>query len=227
MARKKKSSAQQKRQQVTDPSGWTHIVKGPQSNMASISIPPFQRLETSFTVEDYSNQFQKLYTTHCQASPCMSSLKSVFEQDILTAERIILTKCVCLGLGSLTMGTPDSSYQLAALITMLEILSMHSDTPSTSTGLPCSSKLVLTQNVGVKFDIQEVIFQDPAFNARDKTFLTSHGYAVLEHPEAFSKVDDNTFLFAPHLEVGVLATALEHGTPAVCISNNMTYYFDG
>lgn len=227
MARKRKPSARQKRQEVTDPSGWTHIVKGPQSTMASISTRPFQRLETSFTVEDYSNQFQKLYTTHWQASPCLSSLKRVFEQDILTAQRIILTKCVCLGLGSLTMGTPDSSYQLAALITMLEILSMCSGTPSTSTGTPCLLWLALKQNLGMKFDIYEVIFQDPAFNAQDKTFLTNHGYTVLEDPEAISKIDDNTFLFAPHLEVGVLATALEHSIPAVCISNNISYYFDG
>lgn len=227
MTRKKKSSAQQKRQQVMDPSGWTHIVKGPKSNMASISTPPFQRLETALTVEDYSNQFYNLYTTRWQSSPCLSELKCVFEQGILTAERIILTKCVCLGLGSLTMGTPDSSYQLAALITMLELLSMHLGASSTSIRTPAFPKLMLTQNIGVKFDIQEVVFQDPAFNAQDKAFLTSHCYTVLQDPEAFSEIDDNTFLFAPHLEAGVLATALENSIPAVCISNNMSHYFDG
>jgi len=79
----------------------------------------------------------------------------------------------------------------------------------------------------VKHDIQEVIFQDPAFNSRDKTFLESLGYTVLEDPEAFSKIDHNTFLFAPHLEVGPLATALENSTPAVCISNDIDGYVNG
>jgi len=130
MTRKKKVSAQEKRQQVTDPSGWTHIVKGPKSNAASISQLPSQRLETSLTVKDHATKFQTLYTPHWQRSACLQSLKRVFEQDILTAEHITLTKCVCLGLGSLTVGTATSSYELAALVTMLELLSMHSGDPA-------------------------------------------------------------------------------------------------
>lgn len=83
------------------------------------------------------------------------------------------------------------------------------------------------QNIGTKHNIQEVVFQDPAFNAQDKSFLASLGYTVLDDPQAFAKIDDNTFLFAPHLEVGPLATALENSAPAVCISNDMSGYVTG
>jgi hypothetical protein len=227
MTRKKKTSAQQKRQQVTDSSGWTHVLKGARSITALFPTSPFHRLGTSLTVEAYSKEFQMLYSTHWLKSTCLPSLRSVFEQDVLTADRVILTKCVCLGLGCLTAGTLDSSFQLAALITMLEMLSMHSDASSYSLGMRSSMKPLLMQNVGVKFAIQEIIFQDPNFNAQDKAFLVSRGYTILEDPEAFSKIDDNTFLFAPHLDFSVLATALEKCTPAICVSNDMSQYIDG
>jgi len=60
----------------------------------------------------------------------------------------------------------------------------------------------------------------------DKTFLDSLGYEVLSDPEAFAKVDDNTFVFAPHLEVAHITAALENSTPAVYIGNDINEYVD-
>lgn len=126
MTRKRKLPVQQKRQQVTDSSGWTHIVKGPKSDMATISQLPSQRLETSLTVEVYASKFRMMYSPQWQESPCLQSLRRLFEHDILPAENITLSNCVCLGLGSLTVGTPTSSYELVALTSMLEMMSMYS-----------------------------------------------------------------------------------------------------
>jgi len=79
---------------------------------------------------------------------------------------------------------------------------------------------------GEKHTIREVIFQDPIFDALDHAVLASLGYTVLEDPEAFSKISNQTFVFAPHLEFGAYATALEGAMPALCIGNDMDEYLN-
>lgn len=125
MTRKKKPSAQQVPQQVTDDAGWTHVIKGPKSNLALTSSLPFHPSEASLTTEDYAKKFHASIVPQWQESSCWQSLKSLFEQDILTSEHITITKCICLGLGSPT-AYENSSSQLAALIAILEVLSMYS-----------------------------------------------------------------------------------------------------
>ena len=61
----------------------------------------------------------------------------------------------------------------------------------------------------------------------DKSFLTSLGYTVLEDPEAFSRIDEKTFVFAPHLEVAQAATSLEERNPAVYVGNDLNNYVNG
>lgn len=93
----------------------------------------------------------------------------------------------------------------------------------------------------------EVTFQDPIFTPADERFLTEHlpsflsisspvtvEVSVVKHPEAFSRIDGGTFLFAPHLEVGVFARALEGNGregeeegPVCCIGSDIDSYVDG
>ena len=58
-------------------------------------------------------------------------------------------------------------------------------------------------------------------------FLRSHGYSVVEDPEAFANIDEHTFVFAPHLEVAPMAVALQNRTPGVCICNDLDGYVNG
>ncbi len=55
--------------------------------------------------------------------------------------------------------------------------------------------------------------------------------SVVEDPDAFERIDKGTFLFAPHLEVGVFARALEgkgEGEgPVVCVGSDVGGYVDG
>lgn len=127
--KKKKPPPQQKRHQITDSSGWTHIIRGPTSSMSSPSslmLLPTEKLETSYTVEQYALNFWSKYSPHWRESSCFESLTRFFEYGFIDSSRVAITKCVCLGLGSLTVGQRSSSYQLAALISMLEILGMYS-----------------------------------------------------------------------------------------------------
>ena len=79
---------------------------------------------------------------------------------------------------------------------------------------------------GKKHSIRKVIFQDPVFSLLDHDILTSLGYTVLPDSEAFSKIDSQTFVFAPHLEFGAYATALEGAVPALCIGNDINEYLN-
>ena len=49
----------------------------------------------------------------------------MFEQDIFPADNVAVTQCICLGLGSVTAGSESSSYELAALISILGILGRY------------------------------------------------------------------------------------------------------
>ena len=61
--------------------------------------------------------------------------------------------------------------------------------------------------------------------------------SVVKDPDAFEMVGEETFLFAPHLEVGVFARALEgegkgegqgkDGGPVVCVGSELGGYVDG
>ena len=59
---------------------------------------------------------------------------------------------------------------------------------------------------------------------------------MVNHPSALGMVGEETFLFAPHLEVGVFARALEgqagekgegKGGPVVCVGSDLGGYVDG
>ena len=126
MTRKKKQQPQQqKRHQVTDSSGWTHIIKGPTSPVTSDRHLPPERINPSLTLEAYAELFQMRYIPQWQDSSCFRSLARVLEEGVLAADHLTLCRCICLGLGSLTAGTTASSYELATLISILEILSTH------------------------------------------------------------------------------------------------------
>ena len=125
MTRRKKPPPQRKLQQITDSSGWTHVVKGPPGIISprttGLRLDNGKSLETKFTLETYLDRFRNHYDPIWRESSCFKSLSRLFEQEILPAENRI-TQCICLGLGSMTAGSESSSYQLAALISILEIL---------------------------------------------------------------------------------------------------------
>ena len=86
-----------------------------------------------------------------------------------------------------------------------------------------------------------ITFQDPVFSAADEGFLNMYlpgmfgddkeavTVEVVKDPDAFGRIDEGTFLFAPHLECGVFARALEgEGRgPVVCVGSDVGEYVDG
>lgn len=142
-SRKRPPQGPQKRHQVTDDSGWTHITRGtikqprrqpPTSNapiekssLRPAEIPPgltIQKVRQNF------NHHLKIW----KASTCFLELRKVIERQVFASHAVKIDRCVCLGLGSFTGGrtVEASMYELAALVSIFEILCLFPFSPSSS-----------------------------------------------------------------------------------------------
>ena len=206
MTRKKKTTSHHKTHQVSDSNGWTHIIKGPKSNLPPLPsqtrVSPQKEVDSTQALDKVTFDFNTKHQPHWLQSQCCQKLTKLLREKISFPADVRMTKCVCLGLGSLNARYQSSNYQLAALITILEVLAEN-------------------------HNFKDVIFQDPAFTPIDIQFLESLKYTVVDDPAAFSLIDDATFVFAPHLECEFIAKALENARPALCITNDLDAYVSG
>lgn len=123
-----------KRLQVTDDLGWTHITKGTTKqryrqkptvwSSSSDELKPTD-IPRSLTLHEVTDSFDRC-TKIWKASSSLKNLRTLIKDDVLTSN-IEITNCVCLGLGSFTGGdrTETSFYELAAMVSILEILGQH------------------------------------------------------------------------------------------------------
>lgn len=130
MTRKKhkKQYEQQKRLQVTDASGWTHIIKGArcqnhQRYTSLLENDKSTEASKDLTFEKVLGKFHQ-YCQNWKESDSFKEFCAILDEDVLPSEKLKNTRCVCLGLGSLTSedGRAASMYELAFLSTTLEIL---------------------------------------------------------------------------------------------------------
>ena len=205
---RKKQQGPRKRLEITDDSGWTHVTKGTLKQKHALQYAPSSTghenlspaaIPRGLNIQDVPTAFEK-HMKIWKGSSCLQTLRIIFQNASL-ASNIRINNCVCLGLGTFTGGKfPETSFfELAALVSFLEILSE-------------------------KHEIKQVFVQDPIFNSLDETFLRSLGYTIVSTPEGFTKIDESTFLFAPHLEWPIYYTALQNVSPSLCIGNNMQEY---
>ena len=133
-ASRKQKLGPKKRLQITDDSGWTHVTKGTgkqkhQHKSAAWSIGDQEFRPTiiprGLTLQEVFNSFER-YTIIWKESSSLKNLKGLLENHVLVSN-IKITNCVCLGLGSFTGGdrTEISFFQLAALVSTLEILGQY------------------------------------------------------------------------------------------------------
>ncbi|KKZ67704.1 hypothetical protein EMCG_01069 [[Emmonsia] crescens] len=191
-SRRKGRFRQPKRVQVRDEDGWTHITTTQRSTSNKLCVPPIQDLlipaeaPDGLTFKKLKKQFE--WHKRCwEESQSWRTMKAALENGLVAGTASRIDNCVCFGLGSpsgfLRGGWVDrravSLYQLAALATMLEYFA-HENTLSTT--------------------IKDSYAQDPVFNALDKQLLESIGMRVVEHPDAFTLINERTFLYSPGAE---------------------------
>lgn len=124
-SRKKGRCLQIKRLQVSDASGWTHIIRRttPKANSQEELRQEFDSMTILDNISQKTvSESHSKYTRCWVDSECCANLSTIIEQDIIPLENIEIKRCVCLGLGSLTSSRDSSKYELAALISILEIL---------------------------------------------------------------------------------------------------------
>lgn len=182
---------------VTDDSGWTQVIRGRgKAQKAQASHPKFNGLQMpdKISLQELSKKHAG-YVDSWKQSECWQNLLKILQENVLSNPRIRLTSCTCLGLGSLSAGKESSKHQMAALVSILQLL-------------------------GQTYTMEKIIFQDPIFNDVDKAFLTGLGYRTVSTPVGFESIDQHAFCFAPHLEHEVFARALKQAHPALCIGNS-------
>lgn len=198
-----KSAVARKNRQFTDHDGWTHVLKGPRaaSKVGELSQQgPDVKIDALPEAADIA-RIQHGYDKIWLNTSCRQQLEDILTREILQSDHLRICNCVCLGLGSITNGRTASRHQFAALRWMLSLLKS-------------------------RFIIKEIIFQDPAFNAADVAHFHHLGFQVRQHPFALEAIRSTTFLFAPHLERDLYATALRTVTPALCVGNDVCVHVD-
>ncbi|KAI9812316.1 MAG: hypothetical protein M1827_004765 [Pycnora praestabilis] len=202
-----------KRTQVHDSDGWTHIATSRHHQDWSKTSPriPLGPAETpeGLTTE----KLQEEYSRHKRiwaASDCCKALNTILTQQTLVkgegdAEwELRIDKCICLGLGSLVdpVSRRYSMFQLGALQSILEVLN-------------------------TRVNISSIYAQDPVFNDLDKELLGSLNITVIEDPQVFSRIDQSTFVYAPHCERSFLLPGLAGKNPALMVGNDMAHMITG
>lgn len=135
---KPQSSTVSKRVQVTDTSGWTHIIKGSKAQNKQLYLQLMahlipQAVDPTLNMDKVLNLLKR-YTREWEESDCREKILTIVEEKVLSSGNVNITNCVCLGLGSLTgLNNCNASwYELATLISILEILGKFSSFHKTS-----------------------------------------------------------------------------------------------
>ena len=208
--KKSKPASHNKRQEILDENGWTHIVRQyGQKRAAVVPRPPQDdsrsptQIREGYTLETTHKQYKTL-AGRWEDSSCRKELVDWVESSLLTLNNLDINQCICTGIGSFT-GDRDAMYparthcsyfQLAVFDTVLALLQQ-------------------------KFPIQEIYFQEPQFNDLDKEFLQTKGYTIITDPEARNRMTTSTFHYAPRNEWYVVLDALVVAHPALFIGDDL------
>lgn len=130
-----------------------------------------------------------LFTQRYRNSEDSQKLVQFIDRNVLGTEGLKIRTCIVAGLGSFNTSV-RALAQLVAFEVILEVLRR-------------------------KFDIRDIIVQDPAMEHLDEEFLKGRGYTVVKHPEAQNAIDETTFLFCPCISWVTIWEFLVVGQPCL------------
>ena len=213
--------------QVIDSAGWTHVRKGVrrQKDQTSVSKDLTKLAPTHIPDGLTLDQVEKkmhMYMKTWKASECHGRINRILERIIMQEPTMSINQCIVLGIGSFTGGSSveASMWELVALRSILKTLGKNVPHERRN----CMAKRTLIEK---QHAVEHIYLQDPCFNRLDIEILTSLGYVVLQTPEAFKKMTDTTFLYAPRMETRFIATALEQAQPSLYIGNDLSMWVHG
>ncbi|KFZ12901.1 hypothetical protein V502_06876 [Pseudogymnoascus sp. VKM F-4520 (FW-2644)] len=197
-----KKAVRTKRAIIEDEDGWAHVVGGrtikPDASKAKIKKWGFDVV--TYTLEEITAKYESLKEKWEESDACKELVKLVQPYE----GKSQVNNVVVMGLGSFQTRMGDFSRsslaQLAALATIRKSLAIWN--------IP-------------------VIAQDPAFSPLDNEFLQSLGFEVLQSPEGFDLINENSLVYAIHCYPIVYDQVGKKGPPAVLIGNDLTRLIDG
>ncbi|KAJ4253295.1 hypothetical protein NW762_010450 [Fusarium torreyae] len=189
-----------------DPQEWTHVTrksrKSKKSNQGSSSHPHINSLSVTPRTEslrlpselkaDY-DRYRSRWTTE---TPCLRLRELVSSKASHLKD---INRAINFGVG--TFDPADGAWD-AKRSTFIQLVAFEVIVEE------------LEKITGKKI---ECFFQDPVFNASDKTFLSDLGHTVVEHPAGCDLVTENTFFFGVHLYKGIYTEALAKHLPAIFV----------
>jgi SRR1. len=206
-SRKKRANVQ-KRLEIADEGGWTHVTRGGNVPRRAVKTTEGELLPADPPSKLTIGELEKQYETHRERwnESSTSEILTHALRERLARSMKDIDNIVCIGLGSpsgfLRGGWVDrrsvSLYQLAALASIAEFFSKSYPVSlklSRNTNNSISQKKSDTDSRTVK-----VFAQDPVFNDFDKELLQSLGITMVEDPKAFELVNEHTFLYCPGAE---------------------------
>ena len=116
-----------------------------------------------------------------------------------------ITSCLCLGLGSLSNRCDTHEYSAKIMNQLIAF--------ETSIGILRQQHTIL-----------HVYFQDPVFNAVDRTFLESRGYSILESPASNTVLNEETYLFMAYVPFDVALSTLRECFPKLVLSYSIDWW---
>jgi hypothetical protein len=202
-SKKKTTAVYTKRTQIEDDDGWTHVVDAPRRSknggvkkgQVILHGGDFEVDGVSYvnrTLEEMKVEFEYWKKSWEEDSACLELKEKL--QVLSGVENVVF-----LGMGSLQSsrreGRRASATQLAALQTIITFLGEENGS--------------------------KVILQDPQYTARDKEFLTSLGYGVVEDPEAFMQIGEGSLVYAIHCYAKVYKAVSDGKRPKVLIGTDV------
>ena len=139
--RKKKKPKFEKRIELTDSDGWTHVTRGSKREPPDVEERRFKELTSGLGAERASDMtMEALMALHSQvgeawrASQCCQELLSVIHDKVLTSHDMVIDRCICTGLGSVSsagfhVSRAKSMWQLVAFESVIEVISESSYPP--------------------------------------------------------------------------------------------------
>ncbi|KAJ6092792.1 hypothetical protein N7486_008081 [Penicillium sp. IBT 16267x] len=208
----------QKRLQVTDDDGWTHVTTGGNarrtmrgtqgSKKASSSDPvgataPAEDIESGLVLRPAEapgrltlEELQAQYAAHRDTwtgSETWKELEKILDERVQVAQEEssglgAVDSIVCIGLGS-PSGFLRDGWVDRRSVSMYQLAALES----------IKERLGSSDRTSTPTSIP-VYAQDPVFNTLDRALLEGMGITVVEHPVGFENVTRSTLLFCPGAE---------------------------
>lgn len=192
--------------------------------------------EPDYTQERVASDFSSRLDTY-RRSKDAEAVRYVLESLYGRKKLLGINKAIIVGSGSLSVADLQRGplWQVAAFVYMCEAIAeikgaKHPEVSNWQKLSKATNPLSLLQTSGAQHEangeVLQIYAQEPVYNSFDKAFLKYMGIKIVETPEAFDMIDEQTMVFAPHFGVNAWPVPMRRGEAGLTIGNNVESSLD-